>query len=110
MSAPAWLRFVGPRTPQDSARLDALRKEARGMGCSIKWQWTGNKWTGKGGWRFGRAEIVRGGVVLAFEAHVQAPGDLPDSYSVAQLLDALEKHLAQIKSLDGEGKSSMPSG
>lgn len=59
------------------------------MGCSVRWTWTGNKWTGKSGWRMGRAEIVRG---------------------VALLLDSLEKHLVQIKSQDGEGKIATPGG
>jgi hypothetical protein len=110
MSAPAWLHFVGLCTPNDATRLDALRKEARGMGCSIKWQRTGNKWTGKGGWSFGQVQIVRGGLVLAFEASVSMSGDAPSLYKVARFLDALEMHLAQIKSQDAEGKSDTPSG
>lgn len=110
MSAPAWLHFVGLCTPQDSDRLDALRREARRLGCSLRWEWKGNKWTGKSGIRMGQAQLVRAGQVLAYESSVRMPGDRPDPCGVGHLLYALEQHLAQIKSQDGAGKSDTPGG
>lgn len=110
MSAPAWLRFVGHCTPHDGDRLTALRKEARRLGCTLRWKWTGDKWTGKSGWRMGRAQIVRDGEVLAYESSVSVPGEMSSNLNVMNLLSRLEQHLAQIKSQDGAGKSDTPGG
>ena len=103
MSAPAWLNFVGPCTTQDVIRLEALRKEARRLGCSLRWQWTGNKWTGKSGIRMGQAQIVRNGVVLAHESFVHMFGRIRSHQQVVWMLDTLEHHLAEIKSLFTRG-------
>lgn len=96
MSGPMWLGLIGPHGSAEADRLATIQRRARAAGLSVRWRRVGNKWSGKGGFKWGHIEVVRGVDVVGYVsatigtpwAEVRTVGD------VRRALDELDRLVA----------------
>jgi hypothetical protein len=95
---PKWLGLIGPHGSAEADRLAAIQRCARAAGLSVRWRRVGNKWSGKGGFKWGHIEVVRGvDVVGHVSASIGTPwaDDARTVEDVRRALDQLERLVAE---------------